>query len=180
MKFIRAKNDPDIYPAFDALYREAFPKEEQLPLRYLKRKARGASSDCIGVYDGDRFVGLLNLIYHADIVLVFYFAVSCDVRGQGYGSKILDALKTESAGKRIVLYIEPLTDDCPNLDQRVKRRAFYVKNGYADCGYQITEHGVTYDVLSCGGNVPRSELQALLKSYAGRLRYPLLFRFPNR
>lgn len=178
MKFIRAKNDTGIYPEFDKLYREAFPKEEQLPLRYLKRKARGEASDCIGAYD-DRFVGLLNLIYHGDIVLVFYFAVSRDMRGRGCGSRILDALKTESAGKRIVLYIEPLEDDCPNPDQRVKRRAFYGKNGYTDCGYQIAERGVLYDVLSCGGTVSRAELQALLKHYAGRLRYPFLFRFPK-
>ncbi len=180
MKLIRAKTNPNIYPEFDRLYAEAFPAEEQLPLRYLKRKARKASSDCIGVYDGGRFVGLLNLIYHADVVLVFYFAVSGDVRGHGFGSAILDALKSESAGKRIVLYIEPPEESSPNLDQRIRRKAFYEKNGFTGCGYRVTERGVTYDVLSCGGCVTDAELKALLRNYAGRLCYPFLFRFPNR
>lgn len=179
MKFIRAKQDPTIYAEFDRLYYEAFPKAEQLPLFYLKRKAKQPCEDCIGVYDDNRFVGLLCLIYHKDTVLVFYFAVSGDVRGHGYGSHILTALKEECAGKRIVLYVEPLDEGSDNNDQRIRRKAFYARNGFSECGYQITENGVTYDVLSFGGQVTRDELRALLHHYSGRLLSPLLYRFPE-
>ncbi len=83
MRFVSSKQDKNIYRDFSALYKEAFPKEERAPLFFLKAKAKKKVSDCFGIYDEDTFVGLLNLIYHKDIVFVFYFAVRGDLRGKG-------------------------------------------------------------------------------------------------
>ena len=180
MKFITAKERSSIYKDFDLLYGEAFPKEEQIPLWLLKAKAKKPISDCVAVYDGDSFVGLLNLIYHLDIVFVFFFAVSANLRGRGYGTKILGELQEQSPGKRIALCIETLDMPCPNLSQRIRRKAFYERNGFVPCGYRIVEKGVAYDMLSCGGAVTKIEFQKLIQSYMGVILARILYRYPRK
>lgn len=179
MEFITAKQNPAIYQDFDFLYREAFPKEEQIPLWYLKAKAKKSTSDCVGVYDGDIFVGLLNLIYHKEIVFVFFFAVSADLRGRGYGTKILEELKERNPGKRVVLSIETVDMPCPNLSQRIRRKEFYRRNGFLPCGYRIVEKGVAYDMLSNGGVVTKAEFQKLIQNYMGAILARILYRYPK-
>lgn len=177
MRFVSSKQDKNIYRDFSALYKEAFPKEERAPLFFLKAKAKKKVSDCFGIYDEDTFVGLLNLIYHKDIVFVFYFAVRGDLRGKGYGSQILDALKEKFPARRLILTIEDPNAPCENREQRQKRKAFYQKNRFAACGYSMIEKGIAYQALSFGGQVSADELQALLKAYMGGFWYRLYYKF---
>lgn len=176
MQFISSKQDKKIYGDFSALYKEAFPKEERAPLFFLKAKSKKKISDCFGIYDKDNFVGLLNLIYHKDIVFVFYFAVRGDLRGKGYGSQILDALKAKFPARRLILTIEDPETPCDNKEQRLQRKAFYQKNGFAECGYSMIEKGIVYQALSYGGQVRTDELQALLKAYMGGFFYRLYYK----
>lgn len=177
MRFISSKQDKNIFRDFSALYKEAFPKEERAPLFFLKAKAKKKVSDCFGIYDEDTFVGLLNLIYHKDIVFVFYFAVRADLRGKGYGTRILDALKEKFPARRLILTIEDPDEPCENREQRQKRKAFYQKNCFAACGYPMIEKGIAYQALSFGGQVSADELQALLKAYMGGFWYRLYYKF---
>ena len=171
MRFVSSKQDKNIYRDFSALYKEAFPKEERAPLCFLKAKAKKKVSDCFGIYDEDTFVGLLNLIYHKD------FAVRGDLRGKGYGSQILDALKEKFPARRLILTIEDPDAPCENREQRQKRKAFYQKNCFAACGYPMIEKGIAYQALSFGGQVSADELQALLKAYMGGFWYRLYYKF---
>ena len=118
-----------------------------------------------------------DLIYHKDIVFVFYFAVRGDLRGKGYGSQILDALKEKFPARRLILTIEDPDAPCENREQRQKRKAFYQKNCFAACGYPMIEKGIAYQALSFGGQVSADELQALLKAYMGGFWYRLYYKF---
>lgn len=178
MEFIDVHRSARAAADFKRLYTEAFPKVERAPLSALKRRAKKKSSDCISVYDGDRFVGLLNLIYDRDVVFLFFFAVAADVRGQGYGTRILAALKEQHPDSRIVINIEIPDETSPNSAQRVRRKQFYLRCGFTDCHYNLIERGVEYEVLSYNGIVAREELQALIKRYMGGLLYRLIYKWP--
>ncbi len=179
MEFRNSKEDKRIYGDFDRLYAEAFPKEEQLPLSFLKRKAKSGVEDCFGLYEEGNFIGLLCCAYDRDIVFVFYFAISQSVRGKGYGTRVLEELKQRFPGKRLLLTIEILDENSPNNEQRKKRRAFYLRCGFRSCCYRVIERGVVYETLCYGKEVSREEFQALLLSYMGRLRYRRYYRFPE-
>ena len=178
MNFINSKDDKIIYGDFAKLYKEAFPKEERPPLFYLKAKAKKSCSDSICIYDGKKFAGLLNLIYHKDLVYVFFFAVAKDLRGKGCGTRILSELKDMFPGRRLALNIEATDDECGNLEQRVKRKSFYLKNGFEECGYNLTEKGVKYEMLSYGGKVKAEEFKELLKNYMGSFLFRIYYKFP--
>ena len=82
-----------------ALYGTAFPSEERVPFFYLLRKAKKGAAECLAALDGDRFVGLAYTVSHKDLVFLFYFAVSDDRRGAGYGTAVLEALGHRYSGK---------------------------------------------------------------------------------
>lgn len=130
------------------LYRTAFPKEERLPwwmLRYWDSRNRGAVT---AYYDGTAFCGFTCSAAAGDVLFILFFAVSEDLRGQGYGSAILSHIKQSNPGKKILLNVEPLDEAAPNNHQRICRMAFYEKNGFQDTGYNIREVGGVFRVLS--------------------------------
>ena len=70
------------------------------------------------------------------------------MRGAGCGSDILLRLKEENPEKTVVLNIEPLDERAENYEERVRRLAFYEKNGFFDTGYEIDEIGGTFRVIA--------------------------------
>ena len=130
------------------LYLSAFPKEEQMPWPLVRLLICQRDVDVHGYYDGGRFCGFTFSAATEDVLFILFFAVADDCRGQGYGSAILKLLKDEKPGRSIVLNVELLDPEAENYDQRLRRMAFYRKNGFYDTGYDIDEVGGTFRVLA--------------------------------
>lgn len=150
-----------------ALYSSAFPKKEQTPFFFLKNRSRNGRTRFWGIYENGEFIGLTYLIFYCDIVYVYYFAVAENMRGKGYGSRILKAVCRRYEGMRIILCIEPVDECTDNYSQRAARLRFYEKNGFSLSGILVRERGVDYDALCYGGNVEAEELEELMLSYVG-------------
>ena len=78
--------------------------------------------------------------------------------------------------KRQVLNIEALDDNADNNDERIRRREFYVKNGFFGAGYNVREYSVIYENLCFAPKekpVTKEEYTALIKAYLGPFMYPL-------
>ena len=130
------------------LYQTAFPKEELLPwwiVRLLNMQKRVSLT---GYYHGETFAGFTFSATEGDILFILFFAVEESSRGKGLGSEILQYLKDSNPGKTIVLNVEPLDESAENNDQRIRRMAFYKKNGFYDTGYNIREVGGVFRVLA--------------------------------
>ena len=56
----------------------------------------------------------------------------------------------------------------------MKRKAFYLRNGFEDLQYTVREAGVTYEMLSFGGPVSRREYEQVMQVLFGRLLYFLI------
>ena len=80
-----------------------------------------------------------NLSVLPDVVILLYLAISDAVRGKGYGSAVLQAVQKKYAGKRIILNIEEMDEQAANYAQRVKRKAFYQKNGFEILDYKSVQ-----------------------------------------
>ena len=171
MEFIKIQDNKKMMKDINELYKEAFPKEERAPMFILKRTSKKPNADLFGIYDESIFVGMTYTIYNEDIVYVFYLAISEKLRGQGYGSKVLDELKLSYKGKRIALGIEVITEDCPNYEQRVTRKKFYLRNGLEECNIITKEYGVVTELLSYNGKVTLQEYDSLLMSFTGKIIY---------
>lgn len=90
-------------------------------------------------------------------------------RGKGYGSRIL-SLFTASCGEMpIVIDIEAIEANAPNLSEREKRKAFYVRNGFCDAAFRYTACGVTYDALYYK-SFPKEAYEAFVKERVKKFR----------
>lgn len=141
------KNAPD-KAQVKRLYYTAFPKEEQLPWWLLRLWSALKRGELTAYYNDAAFCGFTFTATKGNILYVMFFAVDSNVRGQGYGSAILDYLKQSNPGKTILLNVELLDETAANIHQRIKRMAFYKKNGFYDTGFHIREVGGVFLVLS--------------------------------
>ena len=115
------------------LYQTAFPENEQIPWHDLMRLIDEMSLDFTAYYDGDVFVGFTIVYPRPSFSWYWYFAVREDLRGKGLGQQILTQLIERYKGQRCVLDMEsPEQNPCPNPEQRQRRRAFYLRNGFRD------------------------------------------------
>lgn len=95
-------------------------------------------------------VGLMMVMRMPRYNWGWYFAVCEPLRGKGYGQQIWSStLDKYRGGHPFVIDIEsPLQPDAPNLEQRKRRHAFYLRNGMRDTGANRTYNGITFTILS--------------------------------
>ena len=149
--------------AIRKLYRTAFPKAERAPFLLLRRLAKKGECAFSGCYREGKFVGLTVAVEQPDFTYLFFLAVEEGARSHGFGGRILEAVKEHYAGMPVVLDMEERNASAPNREQRERRYRFYEKHGFAPAGYTYTFKGVTYEVLSFGGEVTKERYYAFLK-----------------
>ena len=135
------------------LYQSAFPAEERLPWWLLRWWPALGRSALTAYYDGETFCGFTFSSVEGSILYVMFFAVEDSRRGKGYGSGILRYLIETNPGKTVLLNVEIPDSSAPNNDQRIRRMAFYEKNGFRDTGFHIREVGGVFGVLSSTGEM---------------------------
>lgn len=116
------------------LYETSFPVEEQIPWTDLMRLVDVMSLDFTAYYDDALFVGFTIVYPRKEFNWYWYFAVQPDLRGQGYGQRILSQLIDHYQGQPCVLDMESPTQPSDNIAQRQRRHDFYLRNGFHDTG----------------------------------------------
>ncbi len=147
------------------LYKEAFPRRERMKFRVLQKSAVSPLVEWLAYYDGEELVGFTYLVSDGALAYLFYFAVCSSKRSLGYGGKILSDLKARRNGETLVLDIEACGEPAKNSEQRLRRRAFYMRNGFTPAGFEATYRGVRYDAMKFGGECGKQRLMQLFKQY---------------
>lgn len=146
------------YTKFKALYRKAFPRAERVPVKFLMSKnIDGTLNAC---YDGELFLGFYSTLTFGDITHILFLAVDDALRGRGYGSALLERISYHYPYNRIILDIEAEDSTAPNNEQRIRRKAFYEKNDYAESGIEYRWRGVPYKILIKNGTITEKEFDA--------------------
>lgn len=138
------------------LYESAFPEEEQIPWDDLMRLIGEMHLDFTAYYEGEDFIGF-TIIYPRPSLTssssvatqpcsselgrpsllrpfnwYWYFAVREELRNKGYGQEILSMVKEHYKGQISVFDMESPRQECNNIEQRKRRHAFYLRNGFRD------------------------------------------------
>ena len=106
--------------------------------------------DFFALTDGDAFVGFMVVQTHKDLAYLFFLAIDPSCRAKGYGSRAVETLRALYPGKTQVVDFEMLDSEAPNNEQRIKRRQFYLRNGYKETGLFLSYLGVDYEVFAWG------------------------------
>ena len=131
-----------------SLYESSFPPIERISLVWMIWMALVGKADFLAYFDGDTFCGFSYSLHSTEAYYLFFLAVSEDLHSQGYGKKILAEVAEKAAGRPIFLVIEPLDEEQDNYENRLRRLAFYEKNGYHLTDYLYYENQEVYQVLT--------------------------------
>ncbi|HEM6115818.1 GNAT family N-acetyltransferase [Streptococcus pluranimalium] len=112
------------------LYRTVFPIEERLPFIFLMLNSYRTIASAYAYYQEEKFIGFAYIIHNKDYLFVTYLGVNPEHHSQGFGSQMLADLKKLADGRHMILSIEPLDTKADNYHQRLKRLAFYERNGF--------------------------------------------------
>ena len=109
------------------------------------------SLDFTAYFTGEEFVGFTIIYPRKEFNWYWYFAVRNELRGKGLGQKILTQLIEKYKGQACVLDMEsPCQEPCPNLEQRMRRHNFYLRNGFRDTNVYRTYGDVDMTVMMMG------------------------------
>ena len=125
----------------EKLYLESFPEEERFPFWILEECSKEDNSDLLAILDNDRFIGMCYLVNCNNAYYLMYLAVEPELRNQNYGSRILADLKEKY--KTLFLSVDEPIDDIS-----IRRKNFYLRNGFYDTNKYYEDTGVNYEVLS--------------------------------
>lgn len=149
------------------LYKEAFPKIEQKPFFLLTFNQWRGINSIMAIEDKGEFCGLAITTEMDDRVLLMYFAIAKDKRGTGCGSQALQLLLEKYKNKKFYLEIESTNVKASNMEQRLKRKSFYIKNGLSVLDFQVNLFGTPMEVLSNGCHLSFDEYKELyIKSFS--------------
>lgn len=134
------------YNKIRAIYHRSFKKIDRIPLFVLSLK-RHSTLELLGIYDDDLVVGLTYLIHKGDMTFVLYLAIDDKLHSKGYGSLALKEIVSRG-NSRIALNIESIDQHATNYNQRIKRKAFYLKNDFQASGVFIKNPDGIMEMLS--------------------------------
>ena len=151
------------------LYMSAFPSSERKPLSIIRYKQLKKAADVWMIEEKCDFVGFAITMNGTDMVLLDYFAIDDGYRGMGYGSKALKLLQEMYADYRFFLEIERTDVEADNLEERKRRKAFYLQNDMAELNVYAILFGVEMELLGYHCEVSFEEYRNLYISNCGRI-----------
>ena len=139
-------------PLLNELYIAAFPPSERLlSVEEIFGLADKVSIDVLGIYPDEtpeQFAGFFMVFVHEEIVYLMFFAIKAEMRSTGIGSKAIKKLVELYSGKHLIFSYESVFEKSDNLEQRKRRRAFYLRNGFYETGYFVRMNNTEFIIAS--------------------------------
>lgn len=129
------------------LYEENFPKYDRFPFFLLWLQSIRASVELNEIWDED-FVGFYFTVRNSKVIFLMYLAIDHNLRSKGYGSKVIEFIKSKYSNLNIVLNTEILDENAIDNQDRKLRFKFYERNSIFDTGYGYILNDQWYAVLS--------------------------------
>ena len=155
------------YREFKRLYDASFPDNERIPFLRLYTQM-DETRVFYAYYEKEKLIGLSFFYLLDDLAYLSYLAVEEKLRGQGYGSKILQRIKEDYRDCRIVLDIEEVKEDAGNYEERRKRKDFYLHNGFVSAGIFYHIYHVDYEILVANGTACKEDWHRIISRYWGK------------
>ena len=177
---IPVPNEGPITDKIKEIYERSFPPEEQIPLPELLASAQMDQVSFLAWIDpslpagedgAGNVVALTFSFAFPDLFYLGFLAVDGRTRSSGYGTRILTHIRERYGDVPQLLEIEPVVREAGNYQQRVRRLAFYERNGFTVTNMLTHEAGQTYRVLARDGVVTPQRLEGALNSVSENPAY---------
>ncbi len=173
MRLKRLDRKDELISEVKKLYLSSFPDDERMPFSRLL----GMMNEKYRMYallEEESFIGFVYLYQNTDAFL-YYFAVSEEYRGRGYGTETLKLIRQLDGVGNIVLDIEEVTDGTADNDPVLRRRNFYLHAGFHTTEIRYRFYGVDYEIIALKEGYKKEEYMRLAEkiwgNYATLIRY---------
>lgn len=143
----------------ESLYNKAFPECERRPLKPLLEDKTG-NSEVLSFFNDNIFCGFACLLNYEDISHIIYFAIDEKMRGKGFGTAALKLMCKIKNGYRVIVDIEAPVKSAENLDERLRRKDFYIRNVFCETDVKYTWRQESYEILSFNGNITENDFES--------------------
>ncbi len=147
----------------ESLNTEAFPLEERIPIANLISLASQSDYVLLAAYEKEQFVGFTFIAVNKPSIYLFLLAVSPALRSKGYGGKIVQNICEIYPDCQVVADIQRVDVTCENIEQRLKRRACYLNNGFHPTGHYLLFNGMDFDILCSHPSFNKDAFMRLLE-----------------
>lgn len=134
------------------LYIDAFPENERFSFSMMIKNENG-HYETFAFYQDDVFCGFAILLNSLDISHIIYLATIPELRGKGLGAKALGAISRIKSSMRIIVDIERELPGNPENELRLRRKNFYLRNGYRETEVRYRWQDEYYEILVFGGEL---------------------------
>lgn len=157
-------SDHRFWTQINILAKEAFPIEEYLAPEKLVKMAESDDFDFLALTENEMFVGFMVVQTYKSLAYLFFLAIDSNSRSKGYGSKAIETLKEIYSDKKQVVDFEMIDETSNNNRQRIKRKEFYLRNGYKETGLFLSYFGVDYEVMCMDEDFSVNDFKELMKT----------------
>ena len=155
------------------IYVNSFPKDERYPFWIIKSSIKNENIIFNIIYEETNVIGFLYSIFYDNNLFLWYLAIDKKYRNKGYGKKVISDLKNSNKYKNIILAVEKTDESMNKEDIRVKRKEFYIKNGFYETNTFTEDRNVEYEMLCTNKNFNITE--KLLKNVYKQMAKSICF-----
>lgn len=158
------------------IYLSSFLKEDRMPFGLMRIMAKMNNTDFVSFYDNDILCGFAYMAIVENLVFVMFFAVDENLRSKGYGSRILEKIQSLYPDNKIIVSIERCDEAAEDIEERIRRKNFYLKNEYIETGYLIELSKKKQEILIKNGIFDEDEFTLFFKKYSNGSMKPKIFK----
>ncbi len=158
---------------FEQINEEAFPLSERMPFSEIFAFASDTNTDVLGIYDGKTPIGFAVLLKNSECGYLYFFAIDHSIRSKGYGSAAIQKMLKSYSKLQLILDFEVIDAKAENNAQRIRRKNFYLRNGFHETGNYTMLRDDRFEVVCSGGALREAALKDLLRIiHAHRPEFP--------
>ena len=183
---------PEIRSIYTDHVTRDFPPDERKPMDAIETAYARGEYQCFGAFEEDSLAAyafFVRLRRKDETLYLFdYLAVLPEKRDQGVGSRFLQALMADALAAADCVLLEVEHPDYAEIEDeralRLRRLAFYLRNGLTDTGVSARVYHVEFRILSLPVGKPRNPAEmadiyrALYRAVMPRWIYDKMVEIP--
>lgn len=160
LELIRLSPDSKDRKYFEQINDDAFPLSERMSFEEIFDFA--ADTDVLGIYDAGNPIGFAVLLKNTECGYVYFIAIDSYTRSKGYGGAAMQRMMELYPKLQLVLDFEVIDENAENTEQRIRRKNFYLRNGFHETGNYTMLRDERFEVVCNRGELRKAALKDLL------------------
>ena len=179
LEFFRVSHDFAEYEKLEGIIKRQFPPEEYMSLERLLVLQDKGDVEIWALYSSKELIGFTTLRTQSDMAYLFFLAFDDRYQGKGYGKEAVRKIGSLYSDRAVTVDFELVDENAVNNQQRIRRRNFYRKCGFAETGWGLEYLGVRYEIFCLNQSFQIKSFKSMLNKLPIKDFCPKYFKLSN-